>query len=109
MVFTTIFLACALTSATPQEIAETKARYAASHAMRGHVLGHLGFGTGGRFEGVGWSTSPHNVPTCVGSGRVLGDATYRGVDGRYYRCRIYEGGSSRGRAYARRRVWSRRR
>lgn len=90
-----------------QEIAETKAHYMARHRKMGHFLMNLGFGEG-RFEGVGCSSSPHNVPTCVGSGAVLGDCTVRGSNGMYYRCRIYErsGGSSRY-SYRNRRRWRR--
>ena len=71
-----------------QELCEIRARHMARTGTRGHVLQHLGYGEG-RMEGCGWSTSPQNVPTCVGRGAVLGDYTAQGVGG-YYRVRIYQ-------------------
>lgn len=67
-----------------QERCQAEANYMASRGIKGHVWGCIG-----RFEGVGWGSSP-NCNTCTpGSGMTCtGDASARGSDG-WYRVRSW--------------------
>lgn len=64
-------------------------RQANEQARRGRMGHLLPMRSGARFEGVGMSSNPNNVPTCTPRRgmRLVGDATARGRNGRYYRCR----------------------
>jgi hypothetical protein len=71
-------------SSSDQERCQAEANYMASRGIKGHVWGCIG-----RFEGVGWGSSP-NCNTCTpGSGMTCtGDASARGADG-WYRVRSW--------------------
>lgn len=68
-----------------QERCQAEANYMAANGIRGHVWGVIG-----RFEGVGYGSSP-NCNTCTPSGgmRLTGDASARGRDGMWYRVRSW--------------------
>lgn len=71
-----------------QAWAQQESQLQADRGQMGHVRGN----GPGRFTGVGVAMSPQNVPTCSprGGGIVIGDATVRGRDGRYYRTRVWQ-------------------
>ena len=68
-----------------QERCQAEADYMASHGITGHVGSCIG-----RFEGVGYGSSP-NCNTCTpGSGMNLtGDACAQGRNGMWYRVRSW--------------------
>ena len=72
-----------------QQVAQRKAKIAASRLIRGHVGGSLG---GARLEGVGWGSTPQiALRKCCYSGRriIVAQAVYKGRDGYYYACRLF--------------------
>ena len=77
-----------------QQIAQQRANYMAATGMSGHPPLSAGswIAAGGRFEGVGWHSSPnaphHAIPTCTTSGTPIADAVARGPGGSY-RVRIW--------------------
>ncbi len=77
-----------------QQIAQQRANYMAATGMTGHPPLSAGswHAAGGRFEGVGWRSSPnaphHAIPTCTTSGSPIADAVARGRGGSY-RVRIW--------------------
>jgi hypothetical protein len=81
-------------SSTTQSYAQAEANRLAQggrnyyRAHGGHPGGNM---PGARFTGTGYSTSPHNVPTCEPKTRMqlIADAVQRGVDGLYYRVRAW--------------------
>lgn len=68
-----------------QERCQAEANYMAANGITGHVWGCIG-----RFEGVGYGSSP-NCNTCTpGSGMSLtGDASAQGRNGMWYRVRSW--------------------
>jgi hypothetical protein len=68
-----------------QERCQAEANYMAANGIRGHVWGCIG-----RFEGVGYGSSP-NCNTCTpGGGMTLtGDASAQGRNGMWYRVRSW--------------------
>lgn len=68
-----------------QERCQAEADYMAANNITGHVWGCIG-----RFEGVGYGSSP-NCNTCTpGSGMMLtGDACAQGRNGMWYRVRSW--------------------
>lgn len=68
-----------------------EATWEASNMANRGFKGHIRNALPGTFVGVGWSSSPNNVPTCTPPpGRQLvGDSVRRGPDG-YYRVRIWK-------------------
>ena len=84
-----------------QKLCRLRAHHMAKHNYRGHCLQQYGYGEG-RMEGCGWCGYNGTPGTCVGSGKILGDAIAR-ANGMAYRVRIYESGG--GRSYGRRRRW----
>lgn len=84
---------------TTTELAKYKARFAATHNIKGHVLSSLGFGAG-RYEGVGWSShSPQRaIDACCYSGKPgstgqrrprIAVAVSQALNGTWYACAIY--------------------
>lgn len=74
-----------ITSQSDQDRCQAEANYMAANNITGHVWGVIG-----RFEGVGYGSSP-NCNTCVpGSNMSLtGDASAQGSNGRWYRVRSW--------------------
>lgn len=72
-------------SSSDQERCQAEANYMAANNITGHVWGCIG-----RFEGVGYGSSP-NCNTCTpGSGMTLtGDASAQGRNGMWYRVRSW--------------------
>lgn len=70
---------------TDQQRCQAEAEYMAANGITGHVGTCIG-----RFEGCGFSTSRHNVGTCMpGSGmRLTGDFIAKGRNG-FYRVRSW--------------------
>lgn len=68
-----------------QERCQAEANYMAANGITGHVWGVIG-----RFEGVGYGSSP-NCNTCTpGGGMALtGDASAQGRNGMWYRVRSW--------------------
>lgn len=68
-----------------QERCQAEANYMAANNITGHVWGCIG-----RFEGVGYGSSP-NCNTCTpGNGMTLtGDASAQGRNGMWYRVRSW--------------------
>lgn len=68
-----------------QERCQAEADYMAANGITGHVWGVIG-----RFEGVGYGSSP-NCSTCTPSGNMslTGDASARGRNGMWYRVRSW--------------------
>lgn len=68
-----------------QDRCQAEANYMAANNITGHVWGCIG-----RFEGVGYGSSP-NCNTCTpGSGMTLtGDASAQGRNGMWYRVRSW--------------------
>lgn len=68
-----------------QERCQAEADYMAANHISGHVWGCIG-----RFEGVGYGSSP-NCNTCTPSGgmSLTGDASAQGSNGRWYRVRSW--------------------
>ena len=68
-----------------QEKCQAEADYMAAHNITGHVWGVIG-----RFEGVGYGSSP-NCNTCVPSSQMslTGDASAQGSNGKWYRVRSW--------------------
>ncbi len=76
-------------SGSAQQIAQARANAMASRGYKGHPnWAGSPFGGGVGFEGVGFSSSGPNAPTCVGRGSVVADAVAKGADG-WYRVRLY--------------------
>lgn len=73
------------TSSSDQERCQAEANHMAANNITGHVWGCIG-----RFEGVGYGSSP-NCNTCTpGSGMTLtGDASAQGRNGMWYRVRSW--------------------
>lgn len=71
--------------ASDQERCQLEANYMAANNITGHVWGCIG-----RFEGVGYGSSP-NCSTCTPSGnmRLTGDASAQGRNGMWYRVRSW--------------------
>lgn len=74
-----------MASGSDQERCQQEADYMAAHGISGHVGSTIG-----RFEGVGYGSSP-NCNTCTpGGGMTLtGDASARGRNGMWYRVRSW--------------------
>lgn len=74
-----------LHSGSDQERCQAEADYMAANGIRGHVGSCIG-----RFEGVGYGSSP-NCNTCTPSGRMslTGDASAQGRNGMWYRVRSW--------------------
>jgi hypothetical protein len=74
-----------LNHGSDQERCQKEADYMAQHGITGHVGGTIG-----RFEGVGYGSSP-NCNTCTpGSGmNCTGDASAQGRNGMWYRVRSW--------------------
>lgn len=72
-------------ASSDQERCQAEANYMAANNITGHVWGCIG-----RFEGVGYGSSP-NCNTCTpGSGMTLtGDASAQGKNGMWYRVRSW--------------------
>ncbi len=70
---------------TDQQRCEAEARYMASRNIRSHVGPLIG-----RFEGIGWGSSP-NCKTCTPRGRMslTGDASVRCPNGMWIRVRSW--------------------
>lgn len=68
-----------------QERCQAEANYMASNNITGHVWGVIG-----RFEGVGYGSSP-NCNTCTPSSQMTltGDASAQGANGKWYRVRSW--------------------
>ena len=68
-----------------QERCQAEANYMAANNITGHVWGCIG-----RFEGVGYGSSP-NCNTCTPSGgmTLTGDASAQGRNGMWYRVRSW--------------------
>jgi len=68
-----------------QERCQAEANYMAANNITGHV-----WGTIGRFEGVGYGSSP-NCKTCTPSGNMnnTGDASAQGHNGMWFRVRSW--------------------
>lgn len=68
-----------------QERCQAEANYMAANNITGHVWGCIG-----RFEGVGYGSSP-NCNTCTPSGNMslTGDASAQGRNGMWYRVRSW--------------------
>lgn len=68
-----------------QERCQREADYMAANGITGHVWGVIG-----RFEGVGYGSSP-NCNTCTPGGgmSLTGDASARGRNGMWYRVRSW--------------------
>jgi len=87
-------------SSRAQQIAQTKANYAARHGIRGHVLGGLGYGEG-KAEGAAWGmpTPDAAIRKCCFSGdptsargprkTPIAKAVAQGRNGRWWACVIY--------------------
>ena len=73
------------TVSSDQDRCQAEANYMAANNISGHVWGVIG-----RFEGVGYGSSP-NCNTCVPSGnmRLTGDASAQGRNGMWYRVRSW--------------------
>lgn len=74
-----------LSGSSDQERCQAEANYMAANNITGHVWGCIG-----RFEGVGYGSSP-NCQTCTpGSSMTLtGDASAQGRNGMWYRVRSW--------------------
>ena len=74
-----------VSSGSDQERCQAEANYMAANNITGHVWGCIG-----RFEGVGYGSSP-NCNTCTpSSGMALtGDASAQGRNGMWYRVRSW--------------------
>ena len=72
-------------SSSDQERCQAEANYMAANNITGHVWGCIG-----RFEGVGYGSSP-NCNTCTPSGNMTptGDASAQGRNGMWYRVRSW--------------------
>lgn len=68
-----------------QDRCQAEANYMAANGITGHVWGVIG-----RFEGVGYGSSP-NCNTCTPGGgmSLTGDASARGRNGMWYRVRSW--------------------
>jgi hypothetical protein len=68
-----------------QDRCQAEANYMAANNITGHV-----WGTIGRFEGVGYGSSP-NCNTCTPGNnmRLTGDASAQGRNGKWYRVRSW--------------------
>ena len=73
------------TTSSDQQRCQAEADYMARNRISGHV-----WGTIGRFEGVGYGSSP-NCNTCTPSSRMTltGDASAMDNNGRWYRVRSW--------------------
>lgn len=73
------------TSGSDQERCQAEANYMATNSITGHVGGCIG-----RFEGVGYGSSP-NCNTCTprSNMRLTGDASAQGRNGMWYRVRSW--------------------
>jgi hypothetical protein len=86
--------AATVTSPTTQSYAVAESSRLASGGPRyyratgGHPTGNM---PGARFTGTGYSSSPHNIPTCTPrtAMTLIGDSVTRGADGMYYRVRAW--------------------
>lgn len=74
-----------MTGGSDQERCQAEANYMAQNGITGHVWGCIG-----RFEGVGYGSSP-NCNTCTpgGSMTLTGDASAQGRNGMWYRVRSW--------------------
>lgn len=74
-----------VTNSSDQQRCEQEANYMAANNITGHVWGVIG-----RFEGVGYGSSP-NCNTCVPSSNMnlTGDASAMGRNGMWYRVRSW--------------------
>lgn len=74
-----------LHSGSDQERCQAEADYMAANGITGHVWGVIG-----RFEGVGYGSSP-NCNTCTPGGgmSLTGDASAQGRNGMWYRVRSW--------------------
>lgn len=74
-----------MSSGSDQDRCQAEANYMAANGITGHVGSCIG-----RFEGVGYGSSP-NCNTCTpGSGmRLTGDASAQGRNGMWYRVRSW--------------------
>lgn len=72
-------------SGSDQERCQAEANYMAANGITGHVWGCIG-----RFEGVGYGSSP-NCKTCTPSSAMncTGDACAQGRNGMWYRVRSW--------------------
>lgn len=72
-------------SGSDQDRCQAEANYMAANNITGHVWGCIG-----RFEGVGYGSSP-NCNTCTPSGgmNLTGDASAQGRNGMWYRVRSW--------------------
>ena len=70
---------------TDQARCQAEADHMAANRISGHVWGVIG-----RFEGVGYGSSP-NCKTCTPSGNMslTGDASAQGANGKWYRVRSW--------------------
>lgn len=73
------------TPSNDQERCQAEANYMAANNITGHVWGVIG-----RFEGVGYGSSP-NCNTCTPGGNMTltGDASAQGSNGKWYRVRSW--------------------
>ena len=74
-----------MSGSSDQERCQAEANYMAANGITGHVWGVIG-----RFEGVGYGSSP-NCNTCTPSGgmSLTGDASAQGRNGMWYRVRSW--------------------
>ena len=79
---------------TFQSIAQVRANALARYGRLTHNI-HVGLADvppipPGVGEGIGYSTNPDDVPTCVLSGAVVADARATSSDGRTFRVRFFQ-------------------